>query len=221
MYAAAGTLAALAAQASQVSASGPAGNSDVASALPSWLLIALVALVGLVVLAMFVLTGYSLSAPRSTLKNVLGRGGLFRRKAKDPVSEDLVRELATSARVGKRTTRTTLAIAGFALLGVVIIAIFGSSGQGVRDLRSQVVASVTTLAATIAGFYFGAQTAAKQGAANAGGQAAAGPVPVLAPEPAPAAAESADVGQASPAVQAGMFAPDPANAGNAGNFQAS
>jgi hypothetical protein len=37
--------------------------------------------------------------------------------------------------------------------------VLGLSGQGVRDLRSQVVAAVTTLVATIAGFYFGARTA--------------------------------------------------------------
>jgi Putative Ig domain len=85
----------------------------------------------------------------------------------------LVRTLATSARSGKRTTRTTLAIVGFSLLGVVVVAIFGLSGQGVRDLRSQVIAAITTLVATIAGFYFGADAA--QNAGGQGGPAAVAP----------------------------------------------
>ena len=137
-------------------------SSDSASALPNWLLIAILALVALVVIAMFGLTLFSMSAPRSTLKNVMGRG---RRRGKfdGVVTESLVRDIANDARTGKRTTRTTLAIAGFSLLGVVIVAIFGLSGPGVPDLRSQAVASVTTLAAAIVGFYFGAQTASKGG----------------------------------------------------------
>src|SRR2546429_63528 len=52
-----------------------------------------------------------------------------------------------------------LGIAGFWLLGVAVVAVFGLSGQGVRDLRSQVVAAVTTLVAAIAGFYFGTRAA--------------------------------------------------------------
>lgn len=54
----------------------------------------------------------------------------------------LINVLSRSARVGNRTTRKTLAITGFALLGVAVVAIFGVSGQGVRDLRSQVVAAL-------------------------------------------------------------------------------
>ena len=150
-------------------------SSDFASALPSWLLAALLGVVTLVIVAAFALTAYSLSAPRSTLKNLLGRtktrrswniwnlfGPRPQSQAPEPVppNDELLREkvtdhliakLATSARSGKRTTRTVLAIVGFSLLGVVLIAIFGLSGQGVRDLRSQVVAAVTTLVATIAG----------------------------------------------------------------------
>lgn len=165
-------------------------SSDSATPLPFWLLVALLCVIGLIVLAMFALTAFSLSAPRSTLKNVLG---LKRRKPgrrlriwpwqkdsgttdaadTDPqtmlktltdkklLSGELVDSLAKAARSGKRTTRTTLAIGGFSLLGVIIVAIFGLSGQGVRDLRTQVVASVTTLVASIAGFYFGSQAASK------------------------------------------------------------
>jgi hypothetical protein len=91
----------------------------------------------------------------------------------------LIKALATAARSGKRTTRTTLAIVGFSLLGVVVIAIFGLSGQGVRDLRSQVIAAVTTLVATIAGFYFGAETARNQGAQGGPANSA----PTLKPDP--------------------------------------
>ena len=126
-------------------------SSDFASALPTWLLITLSALVALIVVAMFALTAYNLSAPRSPLKRLLTA-----RKPQDP---ELIKTLATSARVGTRTTRTTLAIAGFSLLGVAVVAVFGLSGQGVRDLRSQVVAAVTTLVAAIAGFYFGTRAA--------------------------------------------------------------
>lgn len=170
-------------------------SSDNVSALPSWLLVALLALVTLVVLAMFALTAYSLSAPRSTLKNVLGlKGqrnvfGLKRKNVQQPnmqlpppgmITPQLVKELATSARGGKRTTRTTLAIAGFSLLGVIVIAILGLSGQGVRDLRSQVFAAVTTLVATIAGFYFGAQTAK---GSSADGTSPTASAPKLGPDP--------------------------------------
>lgn len=153
-------------------------SSDSASALPSWLLVSLLVLVGLVILAAFSLTAYSLSAPRSTLKNIIGKKpGLG--ADKEFVSPQLIKALATAARSGRRTTRTTLAIVGFSLLGVVIIAIFGLSGQGVRDLRSQVIAAVTTLVATIAGFYFGAETARNQGAQ--GGPASS--APTLKPDP--------------------------------------
>jgi hypothetical protein len=116
---------------------------------------------------MFALTAYSLGAPRSTLKNALGlkRRQTFRA---DVVTKELVTKLATSARSGRRTTRTTLAIVGFALLGVIVVAVFGLSGQGVEDIRGQVAAAVTTLAATIAGFYFGAQTASSAGGGNQG-----------------------------------------------------
>jgi hypothetical protein len=177
-------------------------SSDSVSALPSWLLVALLGVVTLVIVAGFALTAYSLSAPRSTLKNILGRSeakrpwniwdvfgrrpsskgdGVAPRKAepnKPPpelVTAQLVKTLATSARSGRRTTRTTLAIVGFSLLGVVLIAIFGLSGQGVRDLRSQVVAAVTTLVATIAGFYFGAETARNRGSQSG----SAGTAPTL------------------------------------------
>jgi hypothetical protein len=143
-------------------------SSGSASAVPNWLLIAILALVALVVIAMFSLTFFSMSAPRSTLKNVMGRGR-SRGKFDGVVTEALVRDIANDARAGKRTTRTTLAIAGFSLLGIVVVAIFGLSGQGVQDLRSQAVASVTTLAAAIVGFYFGAQTASKGG--SSGGNA--------------------------------------------------
>jgi Putative Ig domain len=137
-------------------------SSDYASALPSWLLVSLLVVVGLVIAAAFILTAYSLSAPRSTLKNMIGRKA--NTGAPDgTITPQLMKTLATAARSGRRTTRTTLAIVGFSLLGVVIIAVFGLSGQGVRDLRNQVIAAVTTLIATIAGFYFGAETARNQG----------------------------------------------------------
>ena len=138
-------------------------SADSASALPSWLLVSLLVVVGLVIAAAFILTAYSLSAPRSTLKNIIGKKG--NTGAPDAtVTPQLIKALATAARSGRRTTRTTLAIVGFSLLGVVIIAVFGLSGQGVRDLRNQVIAAITTLIATIAGFYFGAETARNQGA---------------------------------------------------------
>ena len=46
-------------------------------------------------------------------------------------------------------------MAGVSLLGVLLVAVFALSGTGVRDLRSQVVAAVSTLVAAIVGFYFG------------------------------------------------------------------
>lgn len=210
-------------------------DTSVASALPTWLIVALLGLVAAVVLAMFALTAYSLSAPRSTLKNVLGQGRMFRRPLKAEVSKDLVTKLATAAREGKRTTRTTLAIAGFSLLGVIVVAIFGSSGQGVRDLRSQVVASVTTLAATIAGFYFGAQTASRPAAPSGNAQAAADAKvsPAGGPEAHQGQAGGLEAGQGQPGgpeAGQGQVAqehvqvaqePDPLNAGHAGGFQAS
>jgi hypothetical protein len=114
-------------------------------------LVTLAALVALIVVAMFALMYYNLSAPRSTLAKLLKNG--------ERENSQLEATLATSAQVGTRTTRTTLAIAGLSLLGVAVVAVFGLSGQGVRDLRTQVVAAVTTLVAAIAGFYFGARTA--------------------------------------------------------------
>jgi hypothetical protein len=137
-------------------------SSDSASALPTWLLITLFALVALIVVAMFALTAYNMSAPRAPLRKLL--------RNRQPEDSPLIATLATSARVGTRTTRTTLAIAGFSLLGVAVIAVFGLSGQGVRDLRSQVLASITTLVAAIAGFYFGTRAAQNP----AGGQPADG-----------------------------------------------
>lgn len=134
----------------------PAEN---AASLQSWLLVTLLILVVVIILAMFALSAYSLSAPRSTLKNILGQGRLRSPPTAGLVTPRLVSELATSARGGRRTTRTTLAVGGFSILFVVVVAVFGLNGEGVRDLRSQVVASVTTLVAAIAGFYFGAQTA--------------------------------------------------------------
>lgn len=149
----------------------PSTDSDVAGAVPTWMLIALLVLVTVVIVGMFALTLYNLSAPRSTLKNILGLKGhglLRTRDQKKPlddidhdpkiVSAKVLESFGMAARVGKRTTRTTLAIAGFSLLGILLVAVFGLSGAGVRDLRSQVVASVTTLAAAIAGFYFGSES---------------------------------------------------------------
>jgi hypothetical protein len=149
--------------------------------LPGWLLVTLLVLIVLIIMSMFALTAYSLSAPRSTLKNVLGQGKLRNAPPPGLVTQRLVNELATSARGGRRTTRTTLAVGGFSLLGVVVVAIFGLTGEGVRDLRAQVVASVTTLVAAIAGFYFGAQTAGGGGASpSLTAQLAA---PSLSPDP--------------------------------------
>lgn len=168
---------------------------DTVEALPTWLLVALLVLVGLIIFGMFGLTLYNLSAPRSTLKNILGLKGWRRTSVDDRVkilqalkssgvTEDqqrdllpLINVLSRSARVGNRTTRTTLAITGFALLGVAVVAIFGVSGQGVRDLRSQVVAAVTTLVAAIVGFYFGSQASRD----NRGGMPAAGAFPRIPP----------------------------------------
>jgi hypothetical protein len=165
----------LAVSSSTVSNSAPATLSSTSSAaappLPSWLLASLLALVATVIVAMFVLTLYNLSAPRSALKNILGRRG------KPPPSavptEHLIETLGLAVRVGKRTTRTTLAIAGFSLLGLAVVAIFGASGQGTQDLRSQAVAAVTTLVAAISGFYFGSETAGR----NKAGTQAQGPTP--------------------------------------------
>lgn len=152
-------------------------SSDSASPLPGWLLISLLSIVGLVIVAAFILTFYSLSAPRSTLKNIIGRKADT--GAPGPtVTPQLIKSLATAARSGRRTTRTTLAIVGFSLLGVVVVAVFGLSGQGARDLRNQVIGAVTTLIATIAGFYFGAETARKQG-----DQGTASSAPALKPDP--------------------------------------
>ena len=89
-------------------------------------------------------------------------------------SDQFFQSLSRSARVGKRTTRTTLAVGGFSFLGVILVALFGLSGEGVRDLRSQVVASVITLVAAIAGFFFGGQ--------NAGGGTGTTP-PAVTPPP--------------------------------------
>ena len=149
-------------------------SSDSASALPNWLLITLAALVAVIVLAMFALTAYNLSAPRAPLKRLL--------KKDDPQDLALIRKLAKSAQPGKRITRTTLAIAAFSLLGVAVIAVFGLSGQGVRDLRTQVVAAVTTLVASIAGFYFGTRAAqSSSGGTSTGGTAAAPTVTGISP----------------------------------------
>jgi hypothetical protein len=140
------------------------------------LLVALYALVVLIVVAMFALTAYNLTSAGSTLRRIIRRG---KRGPPSPetLNSQLVRTLATSAQAGTRTTRTTLAIVGFSLLGVAVVAVFGLSGQGVRDLRNQVIGAVTTLVAAIAGFYFGARTA-ESSAAGAGPTTAA---PGLAP----------------------------------------
>lgn len=193
-------------------------SSGSAPALPKWLLIGILALVALVVIAMFGLTFFSMSAPRSTLKNVMGRG---RRRGQfhGVVTEELVKNIASDARTGKRTTRTTLAIAGFSLLGVVLVAIFGLSGPGIQDLRSQAVASVTTLAAAIVGFYFGAQTASKGGSGgNPNNESAKAP---SAPDADPSdTVEPDDTDPDSPAVPADQ--PDlTINAGRAGGRSAS
>ena len=139
--------------------------ADSASALPDWLLWALFGLVGFVVLAMFALNFYNLRSAYGasrTDKNSQSAG-----------------TLATSSQPGIGTTRTTLAIVGFSLLGVGVIAAFGLSGQGVRDLRNQIIGAVTSLVAVIAGFYFGARTA--QSSAPAAGPTTA--APGLAPDP--------------------------------------
>ena len=126
--------------------------ADSASALPDTFLWALFGLVVGIVLAMFYLTWANL------------------RKAYQASGGD---KNATSSQPGMGTTRTTLAIVGFSLLGVAVIAVFGLSGQGVRDLRNQVIGAVVTLVATIAGFYFGARTA--QSSAAAAGPTTAAP----------------------------------------------
>jgi hypothetical protein len=169
---------------------------------------------------MFGLTFFSMSAPRSTLKNVMGRG---RRRGKydGVVTESLVRDIADDARAGKRTTRTTLAIAGFSLLGIVVVAIFGLSGQGVQDLRSQAVASVTTLAAAIVGFYFGAQTASKGGSSggNANNESTKAPA---APDSQPSDTVEPDETSDPDSPTVPGDPPDPTiNAGRAGGYSAS
>ncbi len=202
-------------------------SSDSASALPFWLLVALMSGIGLIVLAMFALTAFSLSAPRSTLKNVLGlkrrpRPGsasalgdksagqqttLQTLTGQNLLSGELVEKLANAARSGKRTTRTTLAIGGFSLLGVIIVAIFGLSGQGVRDLRSQVVASVTTLVASIAGFYFGSQAATKSNRSEPGSLSVATPEKTTDP----ASEKTADTASEKTADTASEKTADPTN----------
>jgi hypothetical protein len=135
----------------------------------------LLGLVAFIVLAMFALTLYNMSAPRRPLTKLIN-------KTSKPEDSELIKSLATNAQVGTRTTRTILAITGFSLLGVAVIAVFGLSGQGVRDLRSQVVASIATLVAAIAGFYFGtraAQTPTRGG--STGGTTAAPTVTGVSP----------------------------------------
>lgn len=133
-------------------------SSDSASALPSWLLIALFALVVLMVVAMFAITAYNLTAASGTLRRIT-RGAGTGLPAADKSSYPMVSKLVSSVQEGTRTTRTVLAAVGFSLLGVAVVAVFGLSGQGVRDLRDQVIGAVSTLVAAIAGFYFGARTA--------------------------------------------------------------
>jgi hypothetical protein len=166
----------------------PPTTTDYVSALPSWMLVALLILVAAVIAAMFILTFYNLSAPRSTLKNLLGLRRADRRNATatrphllDAAAQDrvvgqpVIEALSMAARVGKRTTRTTLAITGFALLGVALVAVFGISGQGMREIRGQVVTAIITLVAAIAGFYFGSESAAR-GAGTGGTGVGGGPV---------------------------------------------
>lgn len=62
----------------------------------------------------------------------------------------LVNSPGNASQVNKRTTRTTLAITGFSILGLLAVAVFGLSGQGVRDLRGRVgVGAATGAEATI------------------------------------------------------------------------
>ena len=160
-----------------------------------------------------------MSAPRSTLKTLLGVSGVWHRKQDRPktgappttgaitpiglaaqelgstselATAKLLKSLSLSARVNTRTTRTTLATVGFALLGVVVIVVFAISGAGVRDLRSQVVAGVITLVATIGGFYFGSRSssdgaAAAAAAPNAGDPAVPPSPPTITPDRPPEA----------------------------------
>lgn len=147
----------------------PAVASDAVTALAPPVLLAVIGLVGLILLGMYGLTLYNLSAPRSTLKNVLGLRGkdakedqaarVLATAGNDAVGAKLVETLSLAARPGRSTTRTTLAITGFALLAVLFVAVLGLSGSGVRDLRTQLFSAVTTLAAAIAGFYFGGDAA--------------------------------------------------------------
>ena len=74
-------------------------SADNASALPSWLLVSLLSVVGLVILSGFSLTAYSLSAPRSTLKNIIGKRGAKGAPEKF-VTAQLIKTLATAARSG-------------------------------------------------------------------------------------------------------------------------
>lgn len=142
-------------------------TADSATAIPGQLLAVIVVLVALLIIGMFVLTIYNLSAPRSTLRNLLGQGrgrdpGAVQKAGFDSkiLNARLIETLGMAARPGVATTRTTLAVTAFGLLGICLIAVLGMSGDGVRDLRSQVLASITTLAAAIAGFYFGTATTA-------------------------------------------------------------
>jgi hypothetical protein len=64
---------------------------------------------------------------------------------------DLVRR---GARSTNGVTRTTLALVGFALLGLSTIIVFAASGPGTRDLRSALVGAIATLVASISSFYF-------------------------------------------------------------------
>jgi Putative Ig domain len=170
----------------------PSGTpADFASALPSWVLTALIVLVALIIFGMFALTAYTMRAPEWTLRRMLGlgrgqapaTGGGATAAAPQNLIPDLINEVAESARTGKRTTRTILAVVGFSLLGVVVIAVFALSGQGVRDIRTQVIGSVTTLVSAIAGFYFGAKTAESPGPAAPSAGAAPASAPGLAPGP--------------------------------------
>ncbi|MEP6981564.1 MAG: hypothetical protein ABJA16_12440, partial [Nakamurella sp.] len=78
------------------------------AALPSWVTAVLVGLMAVIITAMLVVTIYNLSAPRSTLKNLLGiKGvGILRRRSIDPpasktglLTPRLMSTLAVSAQV--------------------------------------------------------------------------------------------------------------------------
>jgi hypothetical protein len=141
-------------------------------------------LVALIVVAMFALTAYNLGAPRSPLNKLL------KKKKDERAAGDsaLIAKLATSARPGKRTTRTTLAIVGFSLLGVAVVAVFGLSGQGVRDLRTQALTAIATLVTAISGFYFGTRAAqSSTGGGSTSGSSAAPTVTGVNPPSGPVA----------------------------------